>query len=383
MKLKFFLLSISLVVLVLAFLFLGCKNKQAEEAVSTEEPVVRTETILNNRGIIWGMDFLPSGQMLFTEKEGKLFKFFQGQVTEISGMPAVHSGGQGGLLDIRVHPNYAQNGWIYICYSTREGTPSRLNLMRFKLVGNTAQSQEIIFQTDASNTWSGHYGSRIEFDKNGLLYLSVGEGGAGSRGGENSNNTNAQNLQSKWGKIHRLNDDGSTPTDNPIFTGQSQASSIFSYGHRNPQGLVLNPFTNEIWSSEHGPSGGDEINIIKKGKNYGWHLVSWGVNYDGSPISNGHNREGIENPIFYWDSSLGASGIAFINNKRFKAWHGNLLCGSLAKRYLSRLVVENNKIIREHKLLENNRVRNVKQAPDGSIYVSVEGPGRIIRISVE
>ena len=213
--------------------------------------------------------------------------------------------------------------------------------------------------------------------------MAVGEGGPSSYGGALSPNKNAQNVQTEWGKIHRMTDAGAVPADNPILPGNTVATTVYSYGHRNPQGLVLNPVTGVMWETEHGAKGGDEVNTVQKGKNYGWPLVSNGVNYDGTAISASPTMAGVEAPVFTWTPSIGPCGMAFITSDSFKSWKGNLLVGGLALTYLSRLELTGNQVVRESKLLEGNRIRNVKQAPDGSIYVSVEKPGRIIRLVAE
>lgn len=348
-------------------------------------PQLKIQTILTGYEIIWGMDFLPDGDLIFGEKRGKLYRKSDDTVTEITGFPEVRSLGQGGLLDIRVHPDFSNNGWIYASYSAANpGGGGQLKLIRFRITGNKVTNIEDLFSTNGSNTWNGHYGSRIVFDKDRYLYLSVGEGGTGSYGGPNTINNNAQNPASSWGKIHRLRDDGSVPADNPVLPGNSAPTSIFSYGHRNPQGLTIVVETNEIWEAEHGPKGGDEINIITKGANYGWPVYSIGLNYDGTVISSGHSAAGITEPLYTWTPSIGICGIAFITSDKFKSWKGNLLASGLASQELYRCVVNKNKITEEHVLLNNSgRVRNVKQAPDGSIYVSVENPGRIIQIIPE
>ena len=353
---------------------------------TTGTPQVRTQTLLTGYEIIWGMDFLPTGDLIFGEKRGRIYRRSGETVTQLTGLPSdINTSGQGGLLDIRVHPNYAANGWVYASYAaSAAGTSNtQLNLVRFKITGNALTDLQTIFKTSATNQWKGHYGSRIEFDKNGLLYLSVGEGGPSSYGGASSPNKNAQNVQTEWGKVHRMTDAGAVPADNPILPGNTAATTLFSYGHRNPQGLILNPATGDIWESEHSAKGGDEINIVQKGKNYGWPLVSNGVNYDGTTISASPTMPGVENPIYTWTPSIGPCGMAFITSDAFGSWKGNLLVGGLALTYLSRLELNGNQVVRESKLLEGNRIRNVKQAPDGSIYVSVEGPGRVLRLVAE
>lgn len=349
------------------------------------DPKVTITTIVTGYEIIWGMDFLPGGDMIFGEKRGRLYRLSNGTVNEITGFPQVLSSGQGGLLDIRVHPDYSTNGWIYASYSGQlPGGSGQLNLVRFRIINDQVQDLKILFSSGGTNTWYGHYGSRIQFDRNDFLYLSAGEGGTTSRGGPDSPNLNAQNTKSNWGKIHRLKDDGSIPTDNPVLPGNSAPSSVWTYGHRNPQGLAIHPSTGDIWSSEHGPKGGDELNIIRKGLNYGWPLYSIGINYDGTVISSGHTAAGIEPPLYTWTPSIGVCGIAFITGDAFPGWKGDLLATGLASQKLYRCVVKDNKVIGETELLTGyGRVRNVIQGPDGFVYVSVEGPGRILRLMPE
>lgn len=376
----------------IGFIFAGMVltlfNASCEEEapiVPLEEPRVKTSTVVTGYEIIWGMDFLPDGDLIFGEKRGKLYRKHNETITELTGFPTVYTSGQGGLLDIRVHPEYSENGWIYASYSSKNPvSDGQLNLIRFKITGTQVRNVESIFTTDGSNTWHGHYGSRIAFDKNKFLYLSVGEGGSTSQGGPGTGNNNAQNTKSTWGKVHRLTDSGSIPADNPVLPGNTAPTSVYSYGHRNPQGLAVHPVTGEIWATEHGPKGGDEINIISKGANYGWPAYSIGVNYSGSVISSGHTAPGINPPLYTWTPSIGICGMAFISSDAFKAWKGNLLISGLASQKLYRCVVEGNEVKEETVLLSGEgRIRNVIQGPDGSIYVSVEGPGRIIRITPE
>ena len=366
-------------------LFNLCSCEKENEEDLTGVPQLNMKTILSGYEIIWGMDFIPNGDLIFGEKQGKLYRKNNETVTEITGLPEVLSTGQGGLLDIRVHPDYSKNGWVYACYSaSNPAGGGQLKLIRFKITNDQVNNIENIYTTNGSNTWYGHYGSRIVFDMEKNLYLSVGEGGIGSYGGPNTINTNAQNSNTSWGKIHRMRDDGSIPADNPVIPGNSGPTTVYTFGHRNPQGLALNPETGEIWETEHGPRGGDEVNIIIRGANYGWPVYSIGVNYDGTTISSGHNAPGIEAPIHTWTPSIATCGIAFITSNKFKSWKGNLLVGGLVSQKLIRCVVRGNKIIEENVLLSNSgRVRNVIQAPDGSIYVSVENPGRIIQIFPE
>ncbi len=340
------------------------------------EPTLEFETIVNNYEIIWGMDFLPNGDLIFGEKKGKLYikKSNSNEIVEITGLPSIKASGQGGLLDVKVDPSYKDNGWIYISFTSSDPS-SNLKLNRFKILNSKIVELQNLFTATGP---SGHNGSRIVFDKKGYLFLSIGEGPS-TGGGSANTNKNASDLNSPWGKIHRFNSDGSIPNNNPSFNGI--INSIFSIGHRNPQGLTLNPKTGDVWESEHGPMGGDEINIISSKGNYGWPALSLGKNYDGSTISKNHDAEGIQKPIYAFIPSIGTCGITFINGTKFKSWSGDLIVSGLASQKLHRCIVKDNQIIKEEIILKDSgRIRNVIQGPDESLYVSVEGPGRIIKI---
>ena len=374
----------TLLFLIISLLFIhSCERESLDLSEGT--PELNIKTVLTGYEIIWGMDFLPDGDLIFGEKRGKLYMKTDGIIKEITGFPDVLDTGQGGLLDIRVHPDYSKNGWIYACYAvSNQGNGGQLKLIRFKIADAQVRDIENIFSTEGSNTWYGHYGSRIIFDNNKYLYLSVGEGGITSYGGPNTSNNNALDPKSNWGKVHRMLDNGQIPDDNPVIPGNKGPSTIYSYGHRNPQGLTLHPETGEIWETEHGPKGGDEVNIIIKGANYGWPAYSLGVNYDGTVISSGHIAAGITPPLFSWTPSIGICGMTFITSEKFKSWKGDLLISGLASQKLYRCVVNGKNLVEENILLsDSGRVRNVAQSPDGSIYVSVENPGRIIQIKPE
>lgn len=318
----------------------------------------------------WGMAFLPDGSLLITEKSGKLIHFKDGKKVEVADTPEVYDRGQGGFMDVELHPDYAQNGWIYFTYSSTDGEGSGANtaVMRAKLRDNRLTDSEVLYKGVPNTTRGHHFGSRLEFDDEGYLYFSIGDRG--------NRDENPQDITRDGGKIYRIHDDGSIPNDNP-FVGKSGAkTAIFSYGHRNPQGLTKHPETGDIWAHEHGPRGGDEINIIKKGKNYGWPVITYGINYSGTKITDETARPGMEQPVYYWVPSIAPSGMTFVSSDKYPDWKGNLLVGSLAFQYLERLVLENNKVTYREKLLDGmGRVRNVRQAPDGYIYVGIEGKG--------
>lgn len=329
-----------------------------------------TELVVGDIAIPWGLTFLPDGSMLITEKNGQLFQFKDGVKQEITGMPQVYVRGQGGLLDVKAHPDYANNGWVYFTYASSEGEGNGGNttLARAKIKNNAITDFKVLYKASPNTTKGQHFGSRIAFDKEGYLYFSAGE-----RGEEN---VNPQDITRDNGKIYRLNADGSIPTDNPFYNKENARKAIYSYGHRNPQGLIYNSATGEIWEHEHGPQGGDEINIIKKGADYGWPVVTYGENYDGTPITDERSRPEFEDPIFYWLPSIAPSGFELVTSDKYPELKGNLLVGSLKFLYLEHLVLDGKKITKREKLLEGiGRVRNVIQGPDGFIYVGVEGKG--------
>lgn len=347
--------------------------------VSTEAATVRIDTVARDLSIPWGMTFLPNGDLLFTERGGQLYRLTaDGAKQEISGTPEVLAQGQGGLLDVELHPQFAENGLVYLSYSKfkKEGekTLSTTAIARGKLVGNRLEGAEDIFVALPYATTRHHYGSRLEFDPEGYLYFSVGDRG--------NRDENPQNLDNHCGKIHRIHDDGSIPEDNPFVDQEGALPSIYSYGHRNPQGLAMQPGTGVMWDHEHGPRGGDEINMIEKGKNYGWPIISYGINYNGTTFTTDLEKAGMEQPDLYWVPSIAPCGSTFVSGDLFPGWKGNLLVGSLRYHYINRCIMENGEIVGEEKLLENiGRVRAVEESPDGHIYIAVEGPGFIFRLS--
>lgn len=336
------------------------------------------DTVVSGLGVPWGLVFLPDGSLLISQREGNLQLFRNGKLSPpISGLPPLMEGNQGGLLDLCLHPDYPRNGWIYISYSaldtsssTRKGSTA---IMRARLRGNRLVDQQVIFTARPSVDSDHHFGCRMAFDKQGHLFF-----GAGERG---QHFVFPQKLDNDNGKIHRINDDGSVPADNPFVNTPGAMPTIYSYGHRNPQGTCIHPVTGEVWETEHGPRGGDEINRIRPGLNYGWPVISYGINYDGTILTPYTEMAGMEQPLFYWTPSIAPSGMTFITGNRYPNWHDNLFVGSLSFHYLERLVIVNDKVVHREKLLADiGRVRNVVTDPGGFIYVCVEDPGRIIRL---
>ena len=354
--------------LILPFLFisfLACA--QDKNPINTENT---HQVIVSELNIPWGFTFLPDGAMLITEKTGELIHFKNGKKTTISGLPEIYVRGQGGLMDIILHPDYEDNGWIYFSYASTEGEGDGGNttIARAKLKDTTLTELEVLYKASPNSKRGQHFGSRLVFDKDGYLFFTIGERG--------DRDTNPQDITRDCGKVYRLHDDGRIPDDNPFIATKGAKKAIYSYGHRNPQGMILHPETGDIWTHEHGPKGGDEINIIKAGKNYGWPVISYGVNYSGTSFTDITEKEGMEQPLHYWDPSIAPSGMEFIHSDKYGDWDGNLLVGSLKFQYLDMCTLKDNKVIKEERLLDGlGRVRCVEQGPDGYIYVGIENLG--------
>ncbi len=360
------------------------KDKSKLKKADAENPVVNSEefkfvvdTVVSGLKVPWGLVFLPGGDMLISERAGTLHRYSNGKLSApIEGLPSILARGQGGLLDLCLHPNYEENGWIYISYSSpskEKSGDSNTAIMRAKLKGNQLTDQQVIFEAKPLSDAHHHYGSKMVFDREGYLYFGVGDRGEHFEFPQELGNHN--------GKIHRIHDDGTIPKDNPFVNTKGAMSSIYSYGHRNPQGTAMHPETGEIWESEHGPKGGDELNLIKPGLNYGWPVISYGINYNGTVLTKLTEKEGLEQPLFYWKPSIAPCGMTFVSGNRYPKWKNNILLGSLSFEYLERVVMNGYKVTHREKLLEDiGRVRNVVMGTDGYIYVAIENPGKILRI---
>lgn len=363
----------SLAIFLFSLFIFNCEAQlKTNDAIPLQEEAKNysLETVVNGINNPWGMAFLPDGSILVTEKSGILYHITKGVKTEVKNVPIVYNRGQGGLMDIVLHPNYSTNGWIYITYASTEGEGEGGNtkLIRAKLENESLVQIESLYKCGPNTTKGQHFGSRIVFDKENHLYFSAGERG--------NHFVNPQDITRDNGKIYRLNDDGSIPKDNPFVGKENAKTAIYSYGHRNPQGLAIHPVTSAIWEHEHGPQGGDEINIIKKAANYGWPVVTYGIDYDNSIISNEQQKPGIENPIYYWAPSIAPCGMTFVTGNKYPDWNGHLLVGSLKFQYLELVKLDGEKIIGRQKIAANiGRLRNVAQGPDGYIYIGVEGKG--------
>ena len=344
------------------------------DAQTSDLPVQTLYSDLKNP---WGMAWLPDGRLLVTEREGEILVFKDDKYTgeKLSGVPEVFAKGQGGLLDITLHPDYATNKWIYIAYSKPVQGGATTAITRFKLNGNQVTDLEELFTAKPYIPANYHFGSRIVFDKDNFMFFSVGERGTQPK---------VQELDNDHGKIHRLHDDGKVPSDNPFVNQKGAKGSIWSYGHRNPQGMVYDKTTGRIWAAEHGPKGGDELNLIEKGKNYGWPKTSYGINYDGTILTKDKELPGITNPTRYWVPSIAPCGITIVTSNKYPSWKGNILVTALAFKHIARVQLDGTKYVKEEQLLQNmGRFRDVKESPDGFIYAVSEGPGLLVKITGE
>ncbi len=353
------------------------ENQIKSNVFEQKSLTVKLDTIATGIESAWGFAQLPDYSFVISDRAGKMYRVNNKVKTLIKNVPEVLAEGQGGLLDLELHPNFETNNYIYFSYSKFKNESgkklSTTAIARAKLVNNSLESFEDLFVAEPYTKSEYHYGSRIQFDKDNYMFFSVGERG--------NKDDNPQTIANHLGKIHRLNDDGSIPKDNPFVNQDAAKGSIFSYGHRNPQGLAYNPKTNELWETEHGPRGGDEVNIIKKGANFGWPVISYGINYDGTTFTNISEKEGMEQPEIYWIPSIAPSGTVFNHGDKYPEWQGDLFVGSLRFKYLNRCVIKNNKIVEQEKLLVNlGRLRNVKMGRDGYMYVGVETPGAVYRL---
>ncbi len=369
--------------LITAVFLLACKSNgqnndnqppREGDPVVSEKASFYIDTLHTGLDNPWGMAWLPDGRLLVNERKGEILVYENDAYSgnKLEGFPETYERGQGGLLDIQLHPQYADNGWIYVTYAKPGQGGGSTTLIRFQLEGNQITNLEELYQTQPLSTSGVHFGSRIIFDNDGYLYFSTGERGT---------KENSQDLSNDMGKVHRLHDDGRIPNDNPFVGNPNAKHSIWSYGHRNVQGMVYDAAHNIIYATEHGPRGGDELNIVEKGKNYGWPVITYGIDYSGAIISELTEKEGMEQPIHYWTPSIATCGLLFYTGDKFPAWQGNIFAGALALTHVARVEVANGKYVHEEKLLEAiGRVRQIAQSPDGYIYVLTEGPGMLLKL---
>lgn len=326
----------------------------------------------------WSMVFLPDDEILVSERAGQLRRIVKGELLSapVTGLPDIAQQGQGGLMGLAVHPQFAQNHWLYFAYAAGNGAGYSTHLARGRYKQGALSEVQVLFAATPKVSGGNHFGGRVLFDREGYVYLSLGDRG---------NRELAQQTENHAGALIRLHDDGRVPQDNPFVKQAGAMPEIYSYGHRNMQGLALNPFNGHIWSHEHGPKGGDELNLHKKGANYGWPVISYGDEYWGGSVGEGlTEKAGMEQPLYYWVPSIAPSGMAFYTGDRYPDWKGNLFVGSLKFRTLVRLSLEGNKVVSEERLLkgEIGRIRDVQQAPDGYLYLLTdESDGGLYRLT--
>jgi len=366
---------------------LGILKPAIPETLETQDYDVKIDVIADGLDVPWSIDFIGSDRALITEKTGRLRLLENGVLRQdsIVGIPRARAWGQGGLLDVAVDPEYDREPWIYLSYSHGIDVPTEngeaevqamTSIVRGKIVDNTWANQEVLFEAPQETYKKArvHFGSRIVFDPEGYLYFSIGDRGTME---------DAQDIQKPNGKIHRIHRDGRIPKSNPFYNTAGAIKSIYSYGHRNPQGLAVHPETGQIWETEHGPLGGDELNLINSGVNYGWPVISHGINYNGAIITELTRKEGMEQPIFFWKPSIAACGLDFYDGDVFPKWRNRLLVGALRMEEVQLLDVEKDRVMYSQTILKNaGRVRDVTTGPDGAIYVVLNNPGKVLRLSL-
>jgi glucose/arabinose dehydrogenase len=343
----------------------------------SEEGAFKLVVLIEGLDHPWGLAFLPDGRLLVTERPGRLRLVDDGRLDPepVRGLPAISSYGQGGLLDVTPHPEFERNRQVYLSYAAAGPGGFGTEVARGKLVEHRLEEVEIIFRALPKFDGGRHFGSRLVFDKEGFLYISLGDRG---------HRPNGQDLSTHPGSIIRVRADGSVPPDNPFVARSGARPEIFTYGNRNVQGMSAEPGTGRVWAHEHGPQGGDEVNIVRAGTKYGWPTITYGRNYGiGTRIGEGTHKEGMAQPVLQWTPSIAPSGMTFYDAEPFPGWKGNLFVGSLKFEYLDRMVVEGERIVHQERLIEGvlGRIRDVRQGPDGFIYLLTdEGNGVLARI---
>ena len=345
------------------------------DTISSDQASFRLVRAVEGLDQPWSFAFLPDGDVLVTERRGTLWRVGPRSTDEVAGTPRVVASGQGGLLDIALHPDFTSNRLVYLSFSDRYQGGLGTAVARARLDGVALQDMEVIFRMNRSTSGGRHFGSRLIFGTDDMLYITIGDRGTPNR---------SQDREDHAGTVIRIAADGSIPEDNP-FVGRSDAApEVYSYGHRNAQGIALHPETGEIWLHEHGPQGGDEINIVAAGNNYGWPVITYGVNYgSGTPIGEGTSRPGMEQPVIYWSPSIAPSGMAFYFGDSFPEWQGDIFVGALRGRHLRRVELDGDEVVGQELLLLGTvgRIRDVRQGPDGYLYVITdESDGGLYRL---
>lgn len=342
---------------------------------------VKPVTVAQGISIPWAIEALPNGDLLITERSGILYLLRNNStsLTKITGLPKIDANGQGGLLDLELHPDFANNQWLYITYSSSEGDGAGSNtaLMRAKLSNDHSQLLEPqqLYKGEHNSKKGQHYGSRIVFDNQNYVYFSIGDRG--------SRDINPQDLGRDGGKIYRLHDDGKIPSDNPFVNQKGAKPAVWSYGHRNPQGMWFDGDNSVFWAHEHGPRGGDELNMIKPKTNYGWPVVSYGINYSGTSFTDLTEKPGMQAPILQWTPSIAPSDMLLVKGDKYPELKGKFLLASMKYAFVSVLEIADGKVVKQSKLLEGiGRIRSLAQGDDGTIYLGLDGQG-IVRLDLK
>ncbi len=361
--------------LTLIFVVAVTACRAADPANSGEEHAFRVVTMTRGLEHPWGLAFLPDGRRLVTERPGRLRLVAADGTLDpqpVTGLPTIAIHGQGGLLDVALHPGFAENGLIYLSYAARGEGGVSTEVARGRLVDHRLENVEVLFRQQPKSSGGRHFGSRLVFDRQGYLYITLGDRGEQER---------AQKMDDLAGKIVRLHDDGRIPADNPFADRPGARPEIYSLGNRNVQGAALHPVTGELWAQEHGPQGGDEVNVIRAGRNYGWPVITYGVEYVvGTKIGEGTHKPGMEQPLHVWVPSIAPSGMAFYQGDRFPRWRGDLFVGALKDQMLVRLRFDGEKRVEEERLLKGvlGRIRDVRAGPDGYLYLLTDSPDGVI-----
>ncbi|WP_114326806.1 PQQ-dependent sugar dehydrogenase [Candidatus Colwellia aromaticivorans] len=364
------------ITILLALVISTCCNAYDSLIMQTNglDKNISISLVADGISIPWAMVQLPSDEILISERKGELRVIKNGRLLSkrITGLPLIHSNGQGGLLDLKLHPDFLKNQWIYFTYASKDGKSSGSNtaLMRATLnISNLSLTdQKLLYKAQPNSKKGQHYGGRIVFDDKGFIFFSIGDRG--------QRNVNPQDLSKDGGKIYRLHDDGKVPSDNPFSDQDGFKSAIFSYGHRNPQGISIDPRTKNIWSHEHGPRGGDEVNIIKKAINYGWPEISYGINYNGTKFTDKTEDSKMAQPVLYWTPSIAPSGMIYVSSDKYPLLQGKFLVGSMKFDHLVLLTIEGEQVLSQEKVFEDiGRTRSLLQGKDGYIYVGIDGVG--------
>jgi glucose/arabinose dehydrogenase len=347
------------------------------QTIKSREHAFRVVKIVAGLEHPWGLAFLPDGRMLVTERPGRLRIVLDGRLEPrpVSGVPKVAARGQGGLLDVALHPRFADNSLVYLSYAGSGKGGIGTEVARGRLVGNRLEEVQVIFRMEPKSDARQHFGSRLVFDRSGYLYITLGDRGDKER---------AQRPDDHAGSVIRLHDDGRVPADNPFVGKPGWKPEKYTLGNRNMQGAALHPQTGELWAHEHGPQGGDEINVIRAGVNYGWPVITYGVNYGiGTRIGEGTHKPGMAQPLHYWVPSIAPSGLAFYTGDKFPRWRGDLFVGALRDEMLVRLRLDGEKVVSEERMLKGvlGRIRDVRQGPDGYLYLLTdESDGVLVRL---